>query len=487
MGHRQKNVFPWVIALITHLIFVSVASAVQAPDSPLGESRSEAERKTLAVLALADAPMRDAILDASRYPDVIDQVAQIREASSREFRSRLDPLPRSKQGALWELVRYRELVDELIFVGRPVPEAIGEIVAPYPERVREIARGLTPDDFDLLVEIANLMAQAERQTASVLIRLPLETQASFEMLIERPDLLAAMVNQPLLVERLARMSRADLQRARAAFTKQHEIQLAADRNEIDSWRQTIDNNPEVRTQLVESAEQFAQDQGYRSPRETVVERTEVHHYRHPYPWWFGPPSWRIGLHWYPHHLHWGFQLFAGGGVYINALPTAAFSYWHHRRPHQRRHHRHLHRHWARYRPKHHLERNRPHSRHQRFRRSHPRSYERRTSPRSRRHAKPRSRFFHHAAPQREGTQVRNGSRNRDRHASHRPRHSNRSRSSSVARRLHEPRHEKTATKHVRKSRAARHLVKAAMRGKKKAAKAKRRHRSVERSRRSARR
>ncbi|MDP6978611.1 MAG: hypothetical protein QF570_08410 [Myxococcota bacterium] len=366
------------------------------------------ESEALDTLVLADASLRDAILDASLHPDVLSTVAGIQEESSAAFRRRLDAESRTTQKDVWELSRYPELVDEIVLGGRPTRGAIDEIVAPYPERIREIARGLALHHFAVVRDTAQIREVAERESRRALQRLPLTAQASFEALFERPDLLAAMVREPRVVERVASLAREDTWNARSVLDREHELRSAAREHEIEDWRETIENDPEAEVELRDSAERFAEEEGYDDPGGTTTERVEVHHYyHHPYPWWFGPPHWRVGLHWYPHRTHWGFHVTIGGAIIIHDVPSPTFSYWHYRRPHSHRHRYHrLHGHWARFGPRHHLHRDYRHRMHKRghhgVRRGHrhhstrPRHHTR-SRPRAhyRRHQEPVNKFFRH--------------------------------------------------------------------------------------------
>ncbi len=477
MGTRQATRLFGVIALIAPLVLSSPAGAIRTPDSPIAESLSDPQREALATLALADAAARNAILETSLHPGVLDDIVQVRQRSSHDFRLRLDEVPRSKQKDLWELVRYPELVDELVREGRPSTRVTADIVEPYPERVHELAQRLVASDWELLDDVARIRKDAEHDTAAVLAPLSLDEQASFETLIERPDLLSAMVNQPLVVERLARLYRGDPERARAVFDRHHEAQVAVNTREVERWRETLEDDPEAREELIESAERFAKDEGYDSPGNTTVETTEVHHeYHHPYPWWFGPPHWRIGWHWYPHHSHWGFQVSLAGGLYVHGLPSPVFSYWHYRRPRHLRHYRHLHRHWARYGRGHHLHRSYEYRHHRGVGRSHPSRRRHALQGPTPRHRDRRGKFSGHdsilrkrrnkpeAGPQARRRPARNGSRN----------------GSQIGERKRGAKHERTLTRHVSKTKKqTNEFAKAVKRAKNKAPKAKttRKHRS----------
>lgn len=377
-------------ALLALLCAALLSSFVAAPAAALRDGLSEKadrlreglvdeELDALTTLALADEGMRDAILDASLHPEVLGSIGAIQDRSSEAFRARLEGEERATQQDVWELARYPELVDALVLGGRPSRSALDEVVSDYPERIQEIARGLAEYHFEVLNDIAAIREEAERETAQTLKRLPLATQGSFESLIERPDLLSAMLDEPEVVERLGNLVRDDAWNARSVFDREHELASATRERELEQWRESIENDPEAQEQLRESAREFAEDEGYEAPEVYASETRDTHRhhhhhdYHHPYPWWFGTPHWRVGTHWYPHHTHWGFHVSLGGGIAIHSIPSPIFSYWHYKRPrHYGHRYRHLHGHWNRYGPRHHLHRDYKHRVHARkhFRKEH---------------------------------------------------------------------------------------------------------------------
>ena len=338
------------ITALCFAVLPSTSYALLSPDAALEDSLTDVELEALATLALADEPMRDAILEVSLHPRAVERIASISQDSSDRFRERMNEIPRSKQKGIWELVRYPDLVDALVLGGRPSRGSIDEVVAPYPEEIRDIAKRTALHDFNLLNDIAHIRSDAERETSKLIATLPLSAQANFETLIHRPELMTALADHPALLHELGSRYRDDPFETRAAFDRYHEEETARNEEAIAEWRGAIEDDPEAREELIESAEQFADEEGYESPTETqrVVERTEVHYYHHPYPYWFGTPYWHASRHWYPHRAHWGFSFDVAGAFFVFGLPSAYYSSWHYRVPERRHHYRHLDRHFQRH-------------------------------------------------------------------------------------------------------------------------------------------
>lgn len=324
-------------------------------DAPLGSSLPKAEREALDTLALADERMRDAVLEAALHPPSIDNIAIVQRESSEAFRERLAGASRTRQKEIWDLVRYPDLVDALVLGGRPSSGAMDQILEPYPDEIREIARTIVANDFNLLNDVAHMRTEAERETANVIASLPVSAQGNFEALIERPDLMSALAENPGLVEHLGALYREDPFATREQFDRYHDDLTAEREQELAEWREAIEEDPDAQAELIESAEEFAQEEGYESPRDSrvVTERSTVHVYHHPYPYWFGTPHWNGGVTWYPHRAHWGFGFDVGGAFFAFGVPSPFYYSWHDRHHHRRAKYRHLDRRLRHHRDRHH--------------------------------------------------------------------------------------------------------------------------------------
>jgi len=178
------------------------------------------------------------------------------------------------------------------------------------------------------------------------------------VLIERPDIMTLLATHPELSAKLGALYRGSPQLARETLDRHHLKMVEENELAVTAWREMIEEDPEARDELVESAERFADEEGYKSPSEAtaLTEPTPPHYYHHPYPYWFGTPYWHLAVHWYPHHAHWGFGYYADGSLWVFGLPSAAFSYWHFGYPSYYGHYPRLHRRWSHHRGDHHYRR-----------------------------------------------------------------------------------------------------------------------------------
>ncbi len=350
-----------IVSKLFSLVVLATFSA--SPAAALGTVTTEdltarfsiEEVAALDVLAVADAELRDAVLEASLYPSALDEIAAIQVRSSQRFRARIARLPRSEQEDLWELARYPDYLEALTSSGhlsRHELERIGETV---PERVRDIGERTVQRRLDLLREIAEIRSSAEASTHDLLAGMSWHAQATFERLIARPELMSQLASNPGLVARLGELYRDHPEETRATFARQS-IEVASRNDQlVEDWRRIIEDDPETARELLDSARIFADEQGYEllaADQPVTVSTVEVHHYyNYSYPYWFGYPSWYVGAFWYPrpHSYHWGFGFNALGGLAVIGLPSPTFLSWHfgHARhaDHYTRYSR-LHRHWV---------------------------------------------------------------------------------------------------------------------------------------------
>jgi len=136
------------------------------------------------------------------------------------------------------------------------------------------------------------------------------------------------------------------------------IEIATQRAiELEDWKKTISENPELVEDLQATAKEFENeyraegvhlaevdyDDVYNVDAEDayvfedhkvetkVVDRIVIHHY----PYWYGYPHWFSFPRWrpYPYWYDWGFQIHPGRNIVITHLPSFFFVEWYFYYPH----------------------------------------------------------------------------------------------------------------------------------------------------------
>lgn len=356
-----------ILALTAMLLPTWPSPAVAlGSDSLRGEAPDETAPgetpKTVEALALYSEDTRNAMLEVCLYPELVMALGELQVETSNSFRGLLSELSREEQQRLWELVRFPELVDALVAGGRKSESEIRELSGQQSDEVRAAALEYGRDRYELLRQIRDLRARAEVAVDGLLASYTLETQAQFRKLLERPEVLSLLVENPELTRRVGDQYRRDPEGTRQLLA---EIGgEAAERNQlaVNDWVRELEEDPEAEAELRRAAEEFASQQGLDTseamPSEEVEARIEVvHHYYHAYPFWFSYPYWYPYAYWYPrpYYYHWGFYYRSPGAIVVTGPPSNAFAHWyfghrdHHRRyPHlAARFERHAerHRHW----------------------------------------------------------------------------------------------------------------------------------------------
>jgi hypothetical protein len=326
-----------------------------APLPALLENVQDEDRNALEALALYQDPVRSAILEMARHAHVLIALEGIQTRTRTEFQDRIEGLPEAEQEQLWELVRYPDLIADLVAGGRPTRAELEEIAERYPEEVRSSVLALGRGHRALLLEAHQLHSAAEADFEAVMRELhPLSADA-FRTGLEHPEVLEILVTRMRLTVVLGEVSRRDpenLDRALSALANETATRTALAREE---WIRTLEEDPEARRELEEAARVYAEEEGleyevetlsYASPRVTVVVR--------PYPYWFGFPAVYAGFYdsyyygdypyawyWYPHHRHhYGFYYRPGRQIVVYNFPSHSFLSWYFHRSHHL-HYRHL--------------------------------------------------------------------------------------------------------------------------------------------------
>jgi hypothetical protein len=323
--------------------------APPAPEDGVAPSAPDETARAIESIALYPEDTRDAILGVCLHPGLVVAVGELQAKISGDFRELLIDVPREEEQKLWELVRFPEIIDALAEGERKSASEILELAKDYPEEVRTAAEQLGRDRYQLLREIRDLRRRADLAFDALLGSYPLETQAVFRKLLEQPEILSLLHQNPELTRRLGDRYRRDPEQTKRLLA---ELSWdAAERNQetLDEWIRGLEEDPEAEAELRQAAEEYAREQELDTdqtvPLESETTRVEVvhHYYGYAYPYWFGYPYWFPYACWYPrpYYHHWGFYLNPVGSMVVVGLPSHAFVDWHFRHRHHHRHYSHL--------------------------------------------------------------------------------------------------------------------------------------------------
>ena len=273
-----------VLAVASLLAWCGSAAAL-VPDAEPGVTPSAPDETPKAVESLALYPedTRDAILGVCLHPELVAAAGELQAEISGDFQELLVDLPREEQQKLWELVRFPGLVDALAAGERKSASEIRELAKDYSEEIRTAAEQLGRDRTELLREIRGLRRRAELGVDALLRIYPLETQADFRKLLERPEILSLLHQNPELTRRLGDRYRRDPEETKQLLAELGRDAEERNREALEEWVRELEEDPEAEAELRQAAEEFALEQeidpdqaAFSEPEATRVE--VVHHY-----------------------------------------------------------------------------------------------------------------------------------------------------------------------------------------------------------------
>ncbi|NUO00128.1 MAG: hypothetical protein HUU01_05880 [Saprospiraceae bacterium] len=222
----------------------------------------------------------------------------------------------------------------------------------------------------VLKQIDGLDEAAEAAFEAVIATYPPRTKTALHRLLELPEVLSLLTENIRLT-----ILAGDLYRKDPAWIR-HQVDslnlVVARRNaqELEAWKQSLEDNPKVKAELMEAARTYADENGYQDnlydddlydgdiyyegqPERPVpiVER----HYHH-YPYWFGYPYWYDYPRWRPYPWWWEWGFYYPDRPYtiiVIGLPSYHFTHWYFYHPWHHNRWCHLSDHFVRHHNRHH--------------------------------------------------------------------------------------------------------------------------------------
>jgi hypothetical protein len=356
---RANRALPVLIAWMLLLLGARPTAALGVPEA--ARELADDDQQALEHIASQPEPLRRAALDAAMYPDTLVELQLLQARSSAAFQERLKHLGREEQEALWEIARQPGLLEALADAP-PSRAAFEDIAATHPAIDADAILRMGQEQRELLIELRAIGTSAEEDFEELVSGLTDETQQAYRRLVEHPELLTLLATHVRLAVQLGNDYRADPEATLARLARLSDEVAQREVEAEDAWTDAISEDPAALADLEESARAYAAEDGYAYDEVTDPSiQTQVHVALHPYPYWYGYPSWyahHLGPwgHWYPRPLHFGFyyQPHHHGLVFFG-LP--AFHYvnwyanrWYGHRSHYRRraYHGHLYRHVERH-------------------------------------------------------------------------------------------------------------------------------------------
>lgn len=343
------------------LFFLSAAFFVGGPvaftqtdKALLGELARE-NKKSVEALALYPEDARLAILEASKYPEVLVKMQNMHEKTSAAFRTLIEDFPRSTQTVFFDLTRYPGLVAGLV-ARRDNPVALRQALEVLPDNSREEAYGVVERQMYTLVKMNDLNGTAQGAFESMTGGYPEPARNAFRKLLELPEVVD-ILNEDLRFTVLV----GDVYREDPTWVIQKMDSLSltvarAHAEELDAWKKTVESDPEAREELQAAAREYSDEYGYTDEVYDIIQADDLYaepvaeaapavverHYYYNYSYWFGYPWWAPQPCWrpYPYWWYWGFYPYDRAIIIVH-LPSYHFMNWYFYHPHHHHVYNHL--------------------------------------------------------------------------------------------------------------------------------------------------
>jgi hypothetical protein len=348
----NKSIILSIVSLFLFCAGIRPSGQAQTDNELLAQLVAENEEAVNA-LVLYPEDVRVSILEATLYPEALIRLESIQSKTSASFRELLETYPQSTQEMIWDLTRYPDLIHRMVKDGRPSTSKLNAVLQDYPEVIHDRARTAANDYYYQLVAIDELNREAFDAFEALLSGYPETASRALRQLIELPEVLSILTDNIRLTVLVGDLYRNDPE---WVIYKADSLSLEVARKnaeEIEDWKASLQDDPDVVAELKSSTETFEEEYGYDDEYYSYEgddlyyeDRTEElvvrNYYYYNYPYWFGYPTWYYYPRWRPYPVWYesGFYIYPGGSIVVIGLPSFYFTHWyfyhpvhHHHWPH----------------------------------------------------------------------------------------------------------------------------------------------------------
>ncbi|HLP95185.1 MAG TPA: hypothetical protein VK168_14175 [Saprospiraceae bacterium] len=321
-------------------------------DLALLKDLAEENKKSVEALVLYPVETRLAILEATRHPELLIKMQDMKLRTSQAFQTLIEDFPRSTQDVFYDLSRYPGLTERLVMHQQDA-RALRKDLELLPEFKREDAFGVATRQMATLIQIQQLDQTTNAAFARLMSGYTISTRKAFEHLLQMPEVVD-LLNEDLRFTILVGETYRD--NPGWVIQQMDSLNLVVARShaeELDNWQKTIENDPAAQAELQAASREYAKENGYiRETSDDLYadegyyseedEPAAVYHYYEPYPYWYGYPWWEPFPRWrpYPWWWDWGCQFYPGQVVVVY-LPSYHFMDWYFGYPYHHVHYNHL--------------------------------------------------------------------------------------------------------------------------------------------------
>jgi hypothetical protein len=298
----------------------------------------EDEKKSIEAIALYPEVERNAILEASTQPEILIRMQNIQRKTEKQFREIILDLKKEDQEKIYNLSRYPELIESICAKNeKNTKKEIEELTLKYPEEIKEEAQFINRKFFDELQEINALYLNTQSVYQDLLKPYDRRVQLAYGSLLQLPEVVGILTDNMSLTVLLGDAYEKNPEALKKELDSLNVILAEKKAQELQEWKDYLEENPEAMKEFEQASQEFAEDQGYTKTvyddnyyNERVIQEIYVYPYWQPYPYWFGWPYWYTYECWYPYPwwYHWGYYYSPGNVIIFVGLPSTYFMNWH---------------------------------------------------------------------------------------------------------------------------------------------------------------
>jgi len=181
---KNKRYFP-VLGMI---LWLFAHTGIAQTDLSLLGDLAEENKKSVEALVLYPSETRLAILQATKSPEILIKMQNMREKTSAAFRTLIEDFPRATQAVFYDVNRYPGLLESLI-LQKNDPVAIRKLLQVLPADRVEEAFGVVNRQMSTLVQINALSQTTRRAFEGLIAGYPISARQAFTHLLDLPEVI----------------------------------------------------------------------------------------------------------------------------------------------------------------------------------------------------------------------------------------------------------------------------------------------------------
>ncbi len=290
----------------------------------------ETEKGIASSIAPYSLEVRQAILQASQYPQVLTQLSQNQQKTKNDFQNLISGFRQTKQSWFYTLTRYPELMHSLAIL--PKGQSKDDIQSLLPNQDPELVTAawkIYKHEKEDLVQADNINQTAQKDFNNLIQNVDEITKASFLKLASLPDVMTFLTNNIELTSKLGNRYKENASQVNGQLAALHDSLNVQNQIEIAAYKKQLEENPQAKQELSQAARDYAKANGYNIPNQQYA--NNQNYYANPYSYWFGYPSWYGSPLWYPGSYWSSFGIYGGMGIGMGygmyGFPSYGFYNW----------------------------------------------------------------------------------------------------------------------------------------------------------------